>query len=348
MIFRQLYDAESSTYTYLVGDESTRKAVLIDPVFEQVERDLELLRQLELQLTHVLDTHVHADHVTASGLLRERTGCTTVGGVGGASCADLHVLHGDEIRVGQLVFRVLATPGHTNDSVSYLLGDRVFTGDALLVRATGRTDFQNGDAGQLYDSITRVLFSLPEATLIYPAHDYQGRTVTTVWEERRYNPRVAGKSREEFIQIMDNLHLPKPKKIDVAVPANRACGQSEGRTESRQNQTGRAPYQHIPAGFLERLGPEVRRIDVREPEEFTGPQGHLVGAELVPLETLEATAASWPREQPLLLICRSGNRSAQAAQMLASQGFTRLYNLDGGMLAVNELRAAQSTLVHST
>jgi sulfur dioxygenase len=224
MIFRQLFDTESSTYTYLIGDEATRQAVLIDPVLEQVERDLQLVSELELTLTHVFDTHVHADHVTASGVLRERTQCTVVGGAGGASCANIQVRHGDEVRVGQLVFQVLSTPGHTDDSVSYLLGDRVFTGDSLLVRGNGRTDFQNGNADQLYDSITRVLFSLPGETLVYPAHDYKGRTVTSIAEEKRHNPRVAGKSREEFIHIMENLHLPKPRKIDLAVPANRACG----------------------------------------------------------------------------------------------------------------------------
>ncbi|NTX14469.1 MBL fold metallo-hydrolase [Myxococcus sp. CA051A] len=224
MIFRQLFDSESSTYTYLLGDESTGQAVLIDAVLEQVDRDLQLVRELDLTLTHVFDTHVHADHVTASGALRARTRCTVVGGVRGAACADVQVHHGDHLRIGQLDFQVLATPGHTDDSVSYLLGDRVFTGDALLVRGNGRTDFQNGDASQLYDSVTRVLFGLPDTTLVYPAHDYKGRTVTSIAEEKRHNPRVAGKSREEFIRIMEHLDLPKPKKLDVAVPANRACG----------------------------------------------------------------------------------------------------------------------------
>jgi len=224
MIFRQLFDSDSSTYTYLIGDETTRQAVLIDPVLEQVERDLQLVSELDLTLTHVFDTHVHADHITASGALRERTRAKVVGGARGASCADLHVHDGDEVHVGRLVFKVLATPGHTDDSVSYLLEDRVFTGDALLVRGNGRTDFQNGDASQLHDSITRVLFRLPDTTLVYPAHDYKGRTATSIAEEKRHNPRVAGKSREEFIHIMENLRLPKPRLIDLAVPSNRACG----------------------------------------------------------------------------------------------------------------------------
>ncbi|MFP2957346.1 MBL fold metallo-hydrolase [Myxococcus sp. 1LA] len=224
MIFRQLFDSESSTYTYLIGDEATRQAVLIDPVLEQAHRDLKWVAELELTLTHVFDTHVHADHVTASGLLREHTQALVVGGVGGARCADVQVRHGDAVRVGTLTFQALATPGHTDDSISYLLGDRVFTGDALLVRGNGRTDFQNGNASQLYDSLTRVLFALPDETLVYPGHDYLGRTATSIAEEKRHNPRVAGRSREEFVHFMENLNLPKPKKFDVAVPANQACG----------------------------------------------------------------------------------------------------------------------------
>ncbi|MET0401198.1 MAG: MBL fold metallo-hydrolase [Cystobacter sp.] len=224
MLFRQLFDPESSTYTYLLGDPATREAALIDPVLEHLERDLSLLRELELRLTHVLETHVHADHITASGLLRERTGCTVVAGERGAPCASRHVRHGDEVRVGSLGVRVLATPGHTDDSVSYGVGGRVFTGDALLIRGTGRTDFQNGDAGHLHASITEVLFALPDDTLVYPAHDYQGRTVTTIGEEKRHNPRLMGRSREAFIQLMADLHLPAPRKLAVAVPANRGCG----------------------------------------------------------------------------------------------------------------------------
>jgi sulfur dioxygenase len=224
MLFRQLFDPESSTYTYLVADPVSGQAAFIDPVLEQTERDLALLKELGLTLTHVLETHVHADHVTAAGQLRERTGCTVVASTKGASCVDLHVRHGDLVRVGGLAFWVLATPGHTDDSVSYLLGDRVFTGDALLVRGTGRADFQNGDAGQLYDSITQILFVLPDELQVYPGHDYNGRTVTTIGEEKRFNPRLAGKERAAFIQLMAELRLPPPKKLDIAVPANRACG----------------------------------------------------------------------------------------------------------------------------
>ncbi|HLT31193.1 MAG TPA: MBL fold metallo-hydrolase [Myxococcaceae bacterium] len=224
MIFRQLFDADSSTYTYLIADPQTGDAALIDPVLEQVERDLRVLRELDLTLSHVLETHVHADHVTASGVLREKTGCTVVAGELGAQCADVQVGEGDEIRVGSLRVQVLATPGHTDDSLSFVVGDRVFTGDALLIRGTGRTDFQNGEPGQLYDSITRKLFRLPETTRVFPGHDYKGWTESTIGEERRHNPRIAGKDREQFIELMNGLELGMPKRIDVAVPANRACG----------------------------------------------------------------------------------------------------------------------------
>ncbi|HLT29180.1 MAG TPA: MBL fold metallo-hydrolase [Myxococcaceae bacterium] len=224
MIFRQLFDAESSTFSYLIGDASSRKAALIDPVLEQVDRDLQLVHELGLSLSHVLETHLHADHVTGAGMLRQRTGCTVVVGELGAEGADRHVRHGDELRVGGLLVHVLATPGHTDDSLSYLVGDRVFTGDALLVRGTGRTDFQNGDPSQLYDSITHVLFALPDDTRVYPAHDYRGRTMSTIGEERRHNPRLAGKDRAAFIELMNGLELGMPKRIDVAVPANRSLG----------------------------------------------------------------------------------------------------------------------------
>lgn len=227
MLFRQLFDAETGTYTYLIADPAAREAALIDPVLEQIERDLGLCRELGLTLAYVLETHVHADHVTAAGVIRERTGAETVAGARGAPCASVLVRHGDEIRLGQVVIRVLETPGHTDDSVSYHVPGMVFTGDALLVRGTGRTDFQNGDPGALHDSITRVLFALPDDTLVYPGHDYKGRTVTTIGEEKTHNPRLAGKTRDEFIEIMNNLGLPAPKKLAVAVAANRACGRMD-------------------------------------------------------------------------------------------------------------------------
>jgi glyoxylase-like metal-dependent hydrolase (beta-lactamase superfamily II) len=224
MLFRQLFDAESSTYTYLIADEQTGDAALVDPVREQAERDLHLLDELGLRLRFVLETHTHADHVTAAGLLRERTGARTVVGAGGPACADRHLADGEELVIGGIRVRLLETPGHTDESVSYLVGDRVLTGDALTIRGAGRTDFQNGDPRRLYRSITGVLFALPDETLVYPGHDYRGMTVSTIGEEKRANPRLAGKSEEEFVTIMEGLGLPMPKKLAVAVPANRGCG----------------------------------------------------------------------------------------------------------------------------
>lgn len=224
LLFRQLFDRESSTYTYLLADTETGDAALVDPVLEQHARDLALLEELGLRLRFVLETHVHADHVTAAGLLRERTGARTVASARGAPCADQHVGHGEVLRLGAMTITALATPGHTDDSLSYAIDGRVFTGDALLVRGTGRTDFQNGDPRALYRSLHEVLLRLPDDTVVYPGHDYKGFTSSTIGEERRHNPRVAGKTEEEFVALLNGLDLPPPKRLAEAVPRNRACG----------------------------------------------------------------------------------------------------------------------------
>ena len=224
MFLRQIYDTESSTYTYVVADESTRKAAIIDPVREALARDMALVQELGFELSYVLETHVHADHVTSAGKLAELTGATTAASPLGAECAVKRLRHGDVLKLGQLEIKALATPGHTRDSLSFLVEDNVFTGDALFVRGTGRTDFQSGDAGELYDSITKTLFSLPDSTRVWPGHDYRGHTQSTIGEERTHNPRLAGKSRDEFVQIMSELRLAPPKRIHEAVPANLACG----------------------------------------------------------------------------------------------------------------------------
>lgn len=232
MLFRQLFDQESSTYTYLIADESTREAALIDPVLEQVERDHRVVNELGLKLTRVLETHLHADHVTGAGRLRELTGARVVASTLGASCVDQPVKDGEVLALGGLRIQVLATPGHTDDSVSFRVGSKLFTGDTLLIRACGRTDFQNGDPGQLYDSITHKLFTLPDETEVYPGHDYAGLMMSTIGEEKRHNPRLAGRSREEFIELMNNRKLAPPRKLDVAVPANRVCGKTAAQAMS--------------------------------------------------------------------------------------------------------------------
>lgn len=228
MIFRQLADLETSTYTYLLGDEATREAVLIDPVLERVERDLGLLRELDLTLRYVLETHVHADHVTGASRLREATGAKVgVAAAAGVECADLALRDGDRVGFGGQTLEVRATPGHTNGCLTFVHHDAglAFTGDALLVRGCGRTDFQQGDPRTLYRSVRERILSLPGATLLYPAHDYQGRTVTSVAEEKRWSPRLADDVPEaRFVALMGDLKLAYPKRIDVAVPANLRCG----------------------------------------------------------------------------------------------------------------------------
>ncbi len=226
MLFRQLFDRESCTYTYLIADETTREAALVDPVLEQSDRDLKLLDELGLTLRYSLETHIHADHVTSTGLLRERTGCQgIVPERAQAACADRRLQDGETLHVGAVPIRAIATPGHTDCHFAYLVHDtHLLTGDALFVRGCGRTDFQSGDAGQLYDAIVERLFALPDSTLVYPGHDYRGQTVSTIGEEKQLNPRLSGRSRAEFIELMANLNLPDPQKIMEAVPANQQCG----------------------------------------------------------------------------------------------------------------------------
>lgn len=224
MFFRQLFDEDSWTYTYLIADEESRKAVIIDPVLEQISRDELLIEQLGLTLKYALDTHVHADHITASGTLALKTGCRTgVAAVNNVECADTALKDGDHLKIGDLPIQVIATPGHTEGCLSFLVENHLFTGDALFIRGSGRTDFQNGDAGTLYDSVVNKLFSLPGDTWVYPAHDYRGQTRSTIDEERRFNPRFT-LSRKDFIAHMEHLNLPDPKRIMEAVPANQDCG----------------------------------------------------------------------------------------------------------------------------
>nr|MBS0021073.1 MBL fold metallo-hydrolase [Gammaproteobacteria bacterium] len=225
MIFRQLYDQESSTYTYLIAVRDGGEALLIDPVLERVPQYLKLLQELDVKLLLAVDTHVHADHVTGLGALRTETGCTTVmGEQSHADCVSLKVTEGEQLRVDGVRLEVMYTPGHTDDSYSLLLPDRVFTGDTLLIRGTGRTDFQNGDPAAQYDSLFNKLLKLPEDTLVYPAHDYNGMTVSTIGEERRHNPRLQVSSQAEYVELMNALEFASPKLMDIAVPANLACG----------------------------------------------------------------------------------------------------------------------------
>jgi sulfur dioxygenase len=350
MLFRQLYDLESSTYTYLLADADTRDAVLIDPVLENVERDVGLLRELGLRLRYALDTHVHADHVTALGTLREQTGCRTVlSERAGVGVADVYVKDGDRLQFGRHELEARETPGHTSGCVTYVLGDRsmAFTGDALLIRGSGRTDFQQGDAEALYHSVHEKIFSLPDSTLLYPGHDYKGRTVTSVGEEKQHNPRLGGgKTAPQFIELMSKLQLAYPKKIDVALPANLQLGLRHLPVSAEADDKPRwAPIVRSAAGIPEVL-PEwvlgnrdaVRLVDVREADELVGELGHIAGALHAPLATIESAAASWPREAPVVVVCRAGGRSGKAALQLEALGFSCVGSLRGGMLEWQRMR----------
>lgn len=225
MIFRQLFDHASSTYTYLLASRAGGEALLIDPVLDHLDQYLQLLNELNVKLVLAADTHVHADHITALGRLRDHVNCPTLmGEFSKANCVSLRLKDGEEISVDGIELRGMYTPGHTDDSFCFVMNDRVFSGDTLLIRGTGRTDFQNGDPHAAYDSLFNKLLKLPDATMVYPAHDYKGWTSSTIGEERRFNPRLQVSDANEYAQIMNNLHLPDPTMMDIAIPANLACG----------------------------------------------------------------------------------------------------------------------------
>jgi sulfur dioxygenase len=342
VIFRQLFDPQSSTYTYLLADGGTREAVLIDPVFEHARRDAALIEELGLRLLYTLETHVHADHVTGASLLKHSLGSKiALSRAGGAQGADTYLADGDTIAFGKRSLEARATPGHTGGCVTYVLDGHsmAFTGDALLIRGCGRTDFQAGDAKQLFRSVREQVFSLPDDCLLYPGHDYKGLTASSVGEEKMYNPRLAEAIGEgDFVGYMTNLGLPHPKLMQVAVPANLKCGAPEPGAAPAVEQDW-APLAYTFAGIweiqpsvLEEYLGRVQVLDVREPDEFDGALGHIVGARLIPLGALVERVGQLSQEKPLVVVCRSGARSAQATVLLRNKGFTRLANLAGGML----------------
>ncbi len=342
MLFRQLFDPQSSTYSYLLADVATREAVLIDPVYEQVRRDGALIEELDLKLAWTLETHVHADHVTGAWLLRHRFGSRiALAAASGAEGADRLLQPGERVDFGRRYLSTRATPGHTAGCLTYVLDseDMAFTGDCLLIRGCGRTDFQGGDAGQLYTSVHSQIFTLPDACLLYPAHDYRGLTATSVGEEKAYNPRLGGQlSQSDFTGYMENLGLDHPKKMDIAVPANLKCGRPKD-DQLPEDEPTWAPLTYTFAGIWE-LQPQwleehlaaVQVLDVREPEEYEGPLGHIPGARLIPLGELAARSGELDAQKPVVAVCRAGGRSAQATTILRRAGLKNVANLAGGML----------------
>ena len=345
MLLRQLFDHETWTYTYLLGDETSGEAALIDPVIDQVERDIRLLEELGLKLVYTIDTHAHADHITGAGMLRKRLGSKVVmSKAAGAEGLDIAVEDGDVLKLGSIRLEVRSTPGHTDGCVTFVTGDHkhAFTGDALFIRGTGRTDFQQGSAESLYRSIHDKIFTLPDDTIIWPGHDYRGMTFTTVGEEKSHNPRVGdGKTEEEFVAIMENLHLPAPKKLDIAVPANLHVGvvppssmSGEPLPERGWAAIERSPegIPEVTVGWVEENKGAVRLVDVREKDEAAS-DGVIEGVDVVPMGTVGDASKAWDKEIPVITICRSGRRSGRVALELEKLGFKRIASMRGGMVA---------------
>jgi sulfur dioxygenase len=341
-MFYQLFEKESCTYTYLLADPVTREAVLIDPVREMIERDLRLINELGLSLKCILDTHVHADHVTGAGDLRLRTGARTcISAAAHLACSDVPLAEGDVVTFGQHQILVFTTPGHTDTCLSYLCGDRLFTGDALLIRGCGRTDFQSGSSSRLFHSVTDKLFKLPEATQIFPGHDYRGHTRSTIGEEKAHNPRLRrGTTEQEFIAVMENLHLAVPSKIHEALPANLGCGISAPLvTLKSMDPTHANGFPEVTVAQVGKVRTRVTLLDVRRPDEFVGELGHIDGAILV---TQGGDLDHWlqrgDRQDAIVFVCRSGRRSGQATISAVNQGYQHVANMIGGMLEWNRLK----------
>jgi sulfur dioxygenase len=345
MIFRQLFDSVSGTYSYLLASRAGGEALIIDPVLEKVDRYLQLIRELDLKLVKAVDTHLHADHITGLGALRDRTHCVTVMGENTkADVVSMRLAEGDKLAIEGVALDVLYTPGHTDDSYSFLMDDRVFTGDTLLIRGTGRTDFQNGDARMQYESLFGKLLRLPDTTMVFPAHDYKGDTVSTIGEEKRYNPRLQVKSVDKYVTLMTNLHLPNPKMMDVAVPSNMKIGLHQQDVAAR----GWA----LDAGAAIKLvgRPDVAFVDLREAGERTK-NGSIPGALHAPygelpdnigpggmLRELARTA-----DKRIVFYCAYGERSAMAVQAAQDAGLLSAVHVEGG---IDAWKKAGGALAH--
>ena len=345
MIFRQLFDQVSGTYSYLLASRHGGEALIIDPVLEKVDRYLQLIKELNLNLVKAADTHLHADHITGLGALRDRAHCITVmGEQTKADVVSMRLSDGDKLTIEGLSLEAIYTPGHTDDSYSFLMGDRVFTGDTLLIRGTGRTDFQNGDSRQQYESLFGRLLKLPDETMVFPAHDYKGDTVSTIGEEKRYNPRLQVKSVEEYIALMSKLNLPNPKMMDVAVPANMKVGLA-------QETIARRGWAFTADQALSMLGkPDVALIDLRERSEREK-YGTIPGSLHVPYPMLQENIRTGgmlhelakSTSKRIMFYCAFGERSAMAVQAAQDAGLTSACHLQGG---IDAWRKMGGSLVH--
>jgi sulfur dioxygenase len=333
MIFRQLFDSVSGTYTYLLASRRGGEALIIDPVLEKVERYIQLINELDLKLIKAVDTHLHADHITGLGALRDRTHCVTVMGENSkVDVVSMRLAEGDKLTIEGVALDVLYTPGHTDDSYSFLMRDRVFTGDTLLIRGTGRTDFQNGDPRAQYDSIFNKLLRLPDETMVFPAHDYKGETVSTIAEEKAFNPRLQVKSVDEYVELMGKLNLPNPKMMDVAVPANMRVGLA-------QEDIAKRGWAVSASEARELVGrPDVTLIDLRErterekhgviPGSLHAPYPDLA-ANVRPGGMLHELAAATGRR--MLFYCAFGERSAMAVRAAQDAGLASACHIQGGI-----------------
>lgn len=333
MIFRQLFDSVSCTYSYLIASRGGGEALIIDPVLEKVDRYLQLLDELDLKLIKAIDTHVHADHISGLGALRDRTRCITVmGEFSGVDVVSMRVSDGERVSIEGLALESRYTPGHTDDSFSFLMEDRVFTGDTLLIRGTGRTDFQNGDPVAQYHSLFDVLLKLPDGMLVYPAHDYKGDTVSTIGEERAFNPRLQVTSVDQYVEIMDNLHLPNPRMMDVAVPANLKIGLHQEALEERGWALSCAQVQAFIGSS------EVLLVDLRDDSERRR-HGLIPGSVHVPYAELEEgisdggilKALADSTKKRVVFYCAYGERSAMAVQAAQESGIGRACHINGGL-----------------
>lgn len=340
-IFFQLFEHESSTFTYIIADKKTKDAAIIDPVIETFERDSKFLNDLGLNLRYILDTHVHADHITAANELRKTTNAkTAVSSGAGVQCVDINLEDGQELLLGDKTIRAIATPGHTDSCMSFYFDGKVFTGDTLLIRGCGRTDFQQGSNEKLFHSVREKLFQLPDDTVVYPAHDYRGFTSSTIALEKQFNPRLKlTNSFDDFKKIMDELKLQYPKKIDVSLPANKMCGQITRERALNPQVVNDIPEVscHDVKKCLENKTPKIRYVDVRRPDEYVGELGHIEGATLVTLgEELTAFLEKENKEDEIVFICRSGARSGNATLEALKLGYKKPVNMTGGMLQWNE------------